>query len=382
MSSFTSLFATAALLALSFNLSAQVRPRPRPFPPAPTPIVENREIRLIEEVNRFYTGVSTIALRELFRLDQSYRGFEVLKVELQAQSNFGRAQAQLVVNGRDEGFSQTIDDRRSIMSFDLPSYSNVIGETLQSFQLSLRGQVQVVRVAVTLAPVQRLEVVESDYRQWFRGNNLIPVRQILGLGGIHNGKKLEFVELTASSSAGRAQALLVINGQNAGLPQIIDNWTSTVRFEVPASMSGNILGRDIQTVELRIVGNVTTQSIAAGVIAQGRGPVPPRPIPLPSVQEREPNILVTGQQLISLSSILDDARYAHRRVSRVEITGRSRDGFGRVSVCESAYDCGFAQTLNRGQTFTSHYVSGATLQSLQINAQGYLMIQKVVIHFE
>lgn len=385
MSSLKKLAITATLALLSAQAWAQ-GPRPRPFPrPTPTPVINPApvsDLRLIEEVNQYYYGQSLLRLRQLFDLDAQYRGYEIKKVELQAQSDWGQAQAQVLINSRPIGLVQFIANRRSISTFELPP-GTIIGDNVNGIQLQLNGNLQVFRVAITLAPASRTEVIEQRYWQQFQGDNMIQVRQELNLGFEHNGKSLEYVELTAQSFAGRAQALLMINGNPVGSPQIINQDYSTLRFEV-LTRGANVLGRDIQTVTLRVVGNVRTDKLAAGLTSQNRPG--PRPGPaLPSVQVREPNVVVTGLSTINVAQLLADTRYAGRRVQSIEIQGRSRNGDGRVRVCEGLgfrTDCRSVQYLGTAMTRTNHYIGGARLEDLVIEAQGQLMITQVVINFE
>jgi hypothetical protein len=383
MSSLKKVAVTVTLALLSVQAWAQA-PRPRPRP-TPNPVINPApaaDIRLIEEVNQFYYGQSVLRLRQMFNLGNAYEGYEVKKVELQAQSDWGQARAQLLINNRPTGLIETINNRRSISTFT-PEQGTVIGDDVTGLQLRLNGNIQVFRVAITLAPAARSEVIEQRYWQQFQGDNMIQVRQVLNIGAQHNGKALEYVELTAQSFAGRAQALLLINGNPVTAPQIIDQSYSTLRFELP-TRGANVLGRDVQSIALRVVGNVRTDALAVGLISQSRPGPRPGPM-LPKVQVREPNVVITGTSSINLAQLLADARYAGRRVQSVEIQGRSRNGNGRVSVCEHVgyrNDCRSVQTLGTTVTRTHHFIGAAILEDLAIEAQGQLLISQVVIHFQ
>jgi hypothetical protein len=368
------------MLAVTAESYAQGR-RPNP---TPTPRPDNSQIRLIEEVNRQFTGVATLPIIQTFRLLQQYPGYELVSVELQGQSDFGRGQAGLVINNMPSRATQVVGPTRSILRFDLPQNQNIIGDTLRSLQFDLRGRIFVNRLAVTLAPVTVQEVVETRFWQQYTGDNTIQVGRELSLNQ-HNGKTLEYVELTASSFAGRAQAILQINGQNVMMPQVIGAGREVIRFELP-SRGAYALGSDVRTLTIRVVGNVRTDHLAVGLISR-RGNAPrPTPGPVfPAVFTAEPNVVVTGTQSISLAQLVNDARQDGRRVTSVEITGRSRNGVGRVQICERLSfrsDCRPVQNLGVAQTVTSHWIGGSRLGDLRIEAQGQMQIMKVVIRFE
>lgn len=386
MRSFKSLCLCFLLALISVEASAQWRPGPRPNPrPTPAPVpAPNDEVRLIEVLNRSYQGVSTLPVLASFTNINQYRGWEVRSVELQANSNFGRGTAGLIINNAPARGQQIIPQTRRVLSFDLPQNANILGESLRQLQFDLRGQINVQRIAITLAPVSRLEVIERRLSYNFRGDNMLLVGQDLNLFAGHRGKDLQYVEFTASSMAGRGQAILQVNGQNMGLPQIIGPFADTVRFDL-STRGSNVLGQDIRSIQIRIVGNVQVSHLAAGVLSQNRNPAPP-PLPrLPQTVTVDPNVVVTGNQTFSLTQMLSDARHNDRRVQSITVQGRSRNGVGRVRVCESLgfrTDCRGVQNLGTAQTTTTHYLGGARLRDLNLEAQGQLMIQRVTVQFE
>lgn len=384
MNSWKSLILASALLVISLPSHSQGRfGRDNGWFDPPVEVKNGEEFRLVEVINRDFQGQNELGIGALFKLGQTYPDHIVKEVRINAVSEFGRGQMQLKVNQVMTGFNQTVPSSRGSLVFQVPEHANLIGDTLRSLRLEIRGRIRIQNIAVTLeAPVRR-ELIEKRYWQQFQGQNTINVPQVLGVGNEQRGKELEYVELTAASFGGRAQAVLVINGVRQGIPQIIEAFTSTLRF-VPSAQTGNTIGPDIRTVEILLVGQVRTDSLGVSLLNPSRRPTP-RPVPLPRFIEKEVNILVTGDQSLNLESLVADPRFNNARVASVEVTGRSARGNGVVRVCESLNfrtDCRNIQTLMQQQTFTSHYIGGARLSDLTLEARGQLIIQKVTVRFE
>ncbi len=384
MNSWKSLILAGALLLISLPSYSQGRigRDNRRFDP-PIENINGEEFRLVEVLNRDFQGQNELAVASLFKLGQLYPDHIVKEVRVSAVSDAGRGQMQLKINQVLTGFNQTVPAGRGALVFQVPTHANIVGDTLQTLRLDIRGRVQIQNITLTLIAPTRRELIEKRYWQQFQGQNTINVPQVLGIGNEQRGKQLEYVELTAASFAGRAQAVLVINGVRQGVPQIIENFTSTLRF-IPSAQTGTTVGADIRTVEILLVGQVRTDSLGVSLLSPSRRPTPV-PVPLPRFVEKEVNILVTGDQNLNLQSLVADARFNNSRVASVEVTGRSARGNGVVRVCENLgfrTDCRNIQTLMQQQTFTSHYIGGARLSDLTLEARGQLVIQKVTVRFE
>lgn len=348
----------------------------------------NRDrVVLNENLYRDFRGQSQIDLKQVFRdPNRQFKGMSVESISMVASSSRGRAQAALEINGLSQPADrQTVPPYARQMNFRVDPQRNVIGRDINSLKIQMRGNVFVESVEIVLKRNSRggrNEIFEQQVSDFINFEKTYKLRQTLGIGQRHNGKKVQFVEVTGTSPSGNARAQLLIEGRPVGQPQYFSRFQGALRFQLPFGQ--DVLGDDIRGLQIRVSGggaHVTNLKVAVQSRRGGGGPGR-----TPQVVERNIDLHVTGHQSHSLSALLARRDLERMRVKTVEVTGRSRAGNGQVQLCEQAgrwgqNNCQRGQTLNRSLTRHSFF-SGESLGDIELRTRGQIHIQKIVVTFE
>lgn len=347
----------------------------------------SRPIVLRESLYRDFRGQSEIDLKKLFRDPNiQFKGMSVESITMVASSARGRAKAQLEINGLSQPADrQTVPTYSREMDFRLDPVRNVIGQHIKSLKIQMRGNVYVESVEIVLSKngrggAGRTEVFEHQTSDFINFGKTYKLRQTLGVGPRHNGKKVQFVQITGSSPSGNAYAQLMIDGRPVGRVQYFSRFQNTLRFQMPYNQ--DVLGDDINGVQIQVSGGGAHVTKLEMALQSRRGGGPGRN---PQVIERNVDLHVTGQQSHSLQALIGRAGRGDRRVKTVEVIGRSRHGQGQVQLCQQRRwgqnDCQRAQTLDRSLTRHSFF-SGDDLNELELRTRGQIHIQKIVVTFD
>ncbi len=108
-----------------------------------------RPIRLNAQVNRRFTGSSTIKLRQVLNMDNNYRGYKLTKIILVAQTDAGRGHATLVVNGRSVQ-RERVARHSSRVTFSPNPNEDIIGQEIRNMEIQLNGIFDVTKVTAVL----------------------------------------------------------------------------------------------------------------------------------------------------------------------------------------------------------------------------------------
>lgn len=115
--------------------------------------------------------------------------------------------------------------------------------------------------------------VEEYIGRYINGQQVLPLRQILELDQSTRGQKLIKVELFATSSDAYSTAQLELNGRLLGFAQNVGwRYDQSVVFEIPAG--DRVIGRDIQTLKLRLRGNMYVDKVVATLKDDAQMPFP------------------------------------------------------------------------------------------------------------
>ncbi len=182
------------------------------------------------------------------------------------------------------------------------------------------------------------DLVYQNIRQQYRGENVLPLRQILNLGPEYRGQQIRAVILRAATAAGRGQAVVTVNGSPVTGTQIIGTNMDTYRFQLPEW--ANELGREIQQLQLEIRGNFFVEGVG---VKMGRndGGFPGRPVRETIQINRE----FRGDQTLYLADYVNLAQYRGMRLQRVVLTASTRLGRGDATFCNSV-DCDTVQDVD------------------------------------
>lgn len=354
----------------------------RPYPPS----YERDVVVLRENVFQNYNNQSSIDLKRLFRLNAQHRGMELEQIVVRASSAAGRGQMALEINNILDGQRQTVGQYSSDLFFFADPYAGTLGQDIRAAELIMRGNIYVETIEIKLRTQSRSreEVLQTALWDYINYNKTYPVRNALNMGAQYNGKALSWVEIKGTSPRANATARLMINGRQTGMVQTFNSFDTTLRFLLPRG--GNVLGRDIQNVQIEVNGTVHVMELKAGL--QGAN-TPPNRRP-PAFVEELTNLHLTSFQNISLESVITDSRrqdLSRFAVASVEITARARFHGAIVRLCENnggwnSGTCQQPQSVGTMVTNTVHFANGIPFGEIEIQNSGEMVIQKVVVRFQ
>src|SRR5690606_6521963 len=111
--------------------------------------------------------------------------------------------------------------------------------------------------------------IEEQVSRYVDGSSQLALRNILNLDQNARGLKLVKIELFASSSSSYATAQLELNGRALGYAQNVSwRYDQSVVFEIPAG--DRVIGRDIQTLKLRLQGSMYVDKVVATLKDDGQ----------------------------------------------------------------------------------------------------------------
>lgn len=100
-----------------------------------------------------------------------------------------------------------------------------------------------------------VEIIDRD----FRGQNTLPLRQILDVGPEYRGMKVKKVFVVASSRAGFGQIALEVNGMKQGYAQTAPRHEEKMVFEL--DHRDIVLGQTARSIQLELEGNIHIQKV-------------------------------------------------------------------------------------------------------------------------
>lgn len=305
------------------------------------------------------------------------------KLLIKAQSSSWNASLELKLN------------RQTISVIQLSSHSQVKQVQLPMLQLNdklvlkVNGQAYIENIEAVkqIGPgpghggnnVERFPV---QLHGQFTASTTLRVKQLIAQQygrGVLQGENLEKVVLVASSARGRAQAQLLINGQTVGWSQTIPMQKTRLVFEVPGRR--NIIGSQVNTIQIKIDGRAVTLNKVVVVTTEGRGGHHGGG----HGQMRNVGVVVNqsfyGSQRVSLSQLIGFQRVnmnAPIRKLIIEVQGR-----GNVMVNGGGMRLGSITAFDRyshgGDTI--HVNGAASAQDIMMRVSGQLTIKKITIQY-
>jgi hypothetical protein len=324
-------------------------------------------------VRQYMSQGQEIELMQKLKLKNAIKqGMKVLALKVEAQANQYNTKLILKLNG------QKIETK----SIRANSYETVFAvPTLHkndSLSLKVKGSAYIQKVTATLKSahsgggqggVNQSGVLKAVIRHSSRGTKIHQVKQLIKSQNQVRlqGMKVQKVIVKASSMRGNAKATLLINGSQVGFSQKIPMAMTHMVFDLN-SWSQNIIGHDINSIKIKVSGNVTTQMVGIKVNQSGQGG---------SSDNVSVNInqAIYGSQRLSLASLLPYGSHVNQNKAIESITVVAR-GKGTIHIAGAGRGQGAIQV--QGQTTQSVRVQGhTTLKTLmlRIRATG----QKVVI---
>jgi hypothetical protein len=222
------------------------------------------------------------------------------------------------------------------------------------------------------------DYLEQYLGQYMVGNNVLHLRQILGIGQQYSGRRIEYVKLRARTDAGQGDAQLILDGYRSGMSQTVGTYTQDYYFIPDAS--NDVLGSEVATLQLQLQGRFTVESVAVKFgYGYGNHPGSQR---LDAYVSRN----FVGQNSLYLTQLFDLYRVQGRRIRSVILRASTAAGRGEASFCERGY-CGYSQTVS---TYVSNYVlnSGSvvvdswSMQDMRIDLRGNFYVESVTLELE
>lgn len=130
-----------------------------------------------------------------------------------------------------------------------------------TLHLGVRGMIYIERITVNLQTdggwgQQRLERIINRN---FNGNSRLNVDSLVNLRA-YQGQRVVAVEIRARTMQGNGMASVLINNRIETNRERVAQYFSTYTF--PPYVGGNVIGRDIGTLDLLMQGNFTVESVA------------------------------------------------------------------------------------------------------------------------
>lgn len=348
--------------------------------------------RVSEEVRQFFSGESTLKVKQLLSLGQ-HRGMELKKVILVAETRAGRGTAELVINGHSETFPERVGTQIENVDLKPRSSGLIIGRDINTLQIHLKGQFYVERViAVLEEPYVRPgpgpgpipgQVARKYISQSFRGFETLPLRALMDLDRDYRGMNIAKVVVTGESIYGHSQARLMVNGSQVGHTETFSRYRRDLEFILPNS--SDTLGDEIRTLQLDLTGEIYIESIE--VHFERRGPRP-GPGPGPSDRlDRAPRMPLRGAHALNLIDVMNASVFDGRReVSRVDIVVSGANQRAALALCSNTVRgqvCDTEEDLSYGRrTSITLDVRGRTaLKDLILMSKGALTLERISVHF-
>lgn len=229
-------------------------------------------------------------------------------------------------------------------------------------------------------------------------NEALPLRQLAGLGREFEGYNVESVRVETRPAGYYANLELVVNGRvEASSSSNGSNVTLRPRGYSP-------LGRDVQSLRLRVQGTAYIDRIVIVLASNGGGypgpgpgpgPRPPYPPPYPGPQP-QPNVVslpihlnvrAYGDQRIDLAGYVNLSGYRGYRLQAIEVRGQAVYNNALVDLLTNGYYAGQVELNFRGQNggvvYPQHRVIiGQGGDQVSLLVRGEAVIQTVILHLQ
>lgn len=234
--------------------------------------------------------------------------------------------------------------------------------------------------SVAQADIQNSNDYFSRYiGQRYQGDNVLQVRQLLGLNGREfDGRRVEYIALRASTAAGRGQAWLMINDTNVGYSQVVGQRPSDYFFYPDSNR--NVLGQDIRGIQIGMRGNFDVESIAVKLspgYGNGRDYI-----------EVQVNQRYQGRNALPLRQMLGiGGRFRGSEVEYIVMTASTDAGRGDAQLLVDGYTTGYSQNVGTYMQDYFFYLDSyrnridQDFSRLEMALQGRFNVAKIGIKF-
>lgn len=209
-------------------------------------------------------------------------------------------------------------------------------------------------------------------------NETLPLRQLLGLERQYNGYIVESVTVQVRGADYSSRLELIVNDYT------VDTAFSPSGLIGLFPRQGSKLGRDINTLRLRVVSVVDIESITVHLRAGQGGGYPDdggygreEVVPLNVYQQ------MGAYGSLDLSRYIDLGRYRGLRIQSIEVEASARYGSALMSVLINGFNQGVTHNLNQYLqtyvTYPQNAVIGRGAESIVLKTQGEQTIHRVIL---
>jgi hypothetical protein len=225
------------------------------------------------------------------------------------------------------------------------------------------------------------DYVYRPLNAYFVGDNVLGVRETLGLGREFSGRRIEYVVLRARTDRGEGLATLMINNRLSGPSVNVGQWSQDYYFN-PTSFEDE-LDREVGALQFHLRGRFTVEGVGVKFAPEWNNPPPPGGGFRETVPVRRQ---FQGQTRLELDHYINFARYQGYRLRAVILTASTAAGRGEASFCSSS-GCTAPQTV---PTFTrdtfflplrNEIVEPRNTVNWYVNLRGNFQVESITLEF-
>jgi hypothetical protein len=225
------------------------------------------------------------------------------------------------------------------------------------------------------------EYLHQNVFQRYEGDNIIPLRQVLGIGQQYQGRRVEFVVLRASTDFGRGQATVSVNQQDVTGAQTVGTRAQDYFFYLP--QWADEIGTEIQMLQIALQGRFNVDSVGVKFARGGGGWNPPDRGGVREVAHIGRQF--QGQNRIEIGQYANLDRYQGLRVRSVILRGQTARGMGDASFCGSR-GCTTIQNVGTQLGDYQFPVSGDVVdwgaRNWTVDLRGNFYVESIIFEFE
>jgi hypothetical protein len=347
------------------------------------------------QVNNYFQGQAQLDLLQDFYISNQLNGQRIQDISIIASTEAGRGEAQLLLNGQQLEQGKTVSQGMNTYTFIVDPFANMVGQSLRTISLNLRGRFFIQKVIFNLAqqgqggswpnpypmpvPQPRNEIVRQIVNESITEEGGIELFRLFNLGMVRQGQTVKRITITGRSNRGFGMADLQINGQIMSAPQRLAEYQSTLTFDLA---SGSRIGQEIRSLQIHLRGMVQIDEVTIEIENQATS--------LPRRFEQVVNQRLYDTNGIELSRLaMIPANLNNQMVDSVELTLRNGDMGTKLSLCQvqlgqyQRIDCGAQVFVSQGrQVIRLTLPSAARLQEISLSVRmGMIDVDAIAINF-
>lgn len=350
-----------------------------------------------ENIQNYFDERNSLDLLGDPRTFSLLQGRRIKDITVVASTENGRGRATLSLDGKSIEDAKEIPRQMSSATFRVDPFENVVGQSLRTIVLNMRGHFYVEKVVFNLfenvrsndtgptRPPERsqVEVVRQQVNQRIQQEGGLDLFRLFNLSSEREGQIVKRVTLVARSIRRASQASLVLNNQSVSVAQNIGFESSRITFELSQGMK---IGKAVAALRLFFRGDILVEEVSLEIEKcrdEGRGQHTRK-------HEQVVNLRLYDTDGIDLKSLLQTPQsFDERTVDSVELVTRYSDRGVRLKLCQVIQDryqsinCSAPVMIKPGfQIFKLEGLNRAKLRELQLSVKmGMVDIESIIINF-